>query len=105
MYSTCDELSRPAADIAFTPDHSLVAKDYARAAEASASLLDSWLPQAENGAIRIIELSDADANPYQDGATLFTPLVSATNQTYNCFSCPRKPLHALRLRALGCKTD
>ena len=69
-------ISRPAVDITFTPDHSLIAKDYAAAAEANESLLDEWLPQAVN-ARSVIELTDPNANPYQDGATLFTPLRSA----------------------------
>jgi hypothetical protein len=88
MYSTCDELSRPAADITFVPDHSLVAKDYSTAAEASESLLDSWLPQAENRPIRVLELTDANASPYQDGATLFTPLVSATQPNLQLLFLP-----------------
>ena len=44
----CDTLSRPTVEITFNPDHSLIAKDYATAAEASESLLDTWVPQAEN---------------------------------------------------------
>ncbi len=78
LYSSCDTLSRPAAEITFTPDHSLIAKDYSAAAEANETLLDAWLPQVENRPIHVIELAEADASPYQDGATLFTPLVSAT---------------------------
>ena len=88
MYSTCDDLSRPAADITFNPDHSLVAKDYATAAEASGSLLDNWLPQPENRPIRVIELTDPDASPYQDEATLFVPLVSTTQPNLQLLFLP-----------------
>lgn len=88
MYATCDELSRPSVDVMFTPDHSLLAKDYASAAEASASLLDAWLPQAENGPIHLIELSDPDASPYQDGATLFAPFISATEPNLQLLFLP-----------------
>jgi hypothetical protein len=88
MYSICDELSRPSADITFIPDHSLVAKDYATAAEASGSLLDNWLPQPENRPIRVIELTDPDASPYQDEATLFVPLVSTTQPNLQLLFLP-----------------
>jgi hypothetical protein len=87
MYTSCDELSRPAADITFTPDHSLVAKDYGAAADSSEALLDSWLPAAEN-AVRILELTDPDASPYQDGPTLFAPFVSATPQNSQLLFLP-----------------
>ncbi len=88
MYPTCDELSRAGSDITFIPDHSLIAKDYGAAAEASESLLDSWLPGAENRPIRVIELTDPDANPYQDGSTLLTPLVSGTQPNLQLLFLP-----------------
>lgn len=88
IYSTCDELSRSSADITFTPDHSLVAKDYAAATEASESLLDAWLPQAENHPIHVIELTDPEASPYEDGATLFVPLISATQPNLQLLFLP-----------------
>jgi hypothetical protein len=78
MFTTCDELSRPATHITFTPDRSITAKDYATAEEASQPLLDTWVPTADDRPIRVIELDDPQAVPYQDGATLFTPLASST---------------------------
>ena len=88
MYSTCDQLSRPSGNIIFVPDHSLIAKDYAAGVEASESLLDNWLPRAEDWPIRVIELTDRDANPYEDGATLFSPLVSSTQPNLQLLFLP-----------------
>ena len=88
MYSSCDKLSRPAVDITFTPEHSLIAKDYAAAAEANETLLDDWLPQASNRPIRIIELNEPNASPYQNGGTLFVPLRSAVPQNLQLLFLP-----------------
>jgi hypothetical protein len=88
MYSSCDELSQPAVGITFTPDHSLIAKDYAVAAEANEKLLDDWVPQISNRPLRLIELTNPDANPYQDGATLFLPLRSAIQQNLQMLFLP-----------------
>jgi hypothetical protein len=88
VLSNCDQLSRENVDITFTPDHSLIAKDYAAAAEASGPLLDEWLPVPSNRPIRIIELTERDASPYQDGSTLFVPLLSATQQNLQLLILP-----------------
>lgn len=88
MTSSCDRLARPSVEVNFTADHSLVAKDYAVAAEANDSLLDEWLPTPFNRPIKIIELTDPDANPYQDGSTLFVPLLSATEQNLQLLMLP-----------------
>ena len=88
MTTTCDKLSRPALEVSFIPDHSLAAKDYAAAAEASESLLDEWLPVSANRPIRIIELTDREASPYQDGSALFVSLVSATQQSLQLLMLP-----------------
>ena len=88
MFSTCDALSHPDIDITFTPEHSVIAKDYAAAAEASEPLLDAWVPHPFHRPIRVIELTDSDANPYQDGAALFTPLISATQSNLQLLFLP-----------------
>jgi hypothetical protein len=88
LMTNCDSLSRPAVEINFSPDHSLIAKDYAAAAEANEPVLDEWAPVASNRAIKIIELTDPNASPYQDGATLFAPLQSATQQNLQLFMVP-----------------
>ncbi len=67
------ELSRPTVELAYVADHKALAEDYALAAEANDSLLHEWLGDAKHPA-RIVELTDANANPYQNGAILFTPL-------------------------------
>jgi hypothetical protein len=88
MMSNCDKLTRLSVEVNFTPDHSLIAKDYATAVEASEPLLDEWLPVISNRPIHIIELTDPNANPYQDGSTLFVPLVSATQQNLQLLTLP-----------------
>jgi len=88
LMTTCDKLSRPTVEVNFAPDHSLIAKDYATAAEASEPLLNEWLPDALDHPIRIIELTDANATPYQDGSTLFAPLLSATQQNLQLLMLP-----------------
>jgi hypothetical protein len=70
------ELARPTIDLLHTPDHADIAKDYALAAEANDPLLKDWLGEPKQPA-RIIELTDPNANPYQNGAVLFTPLRQA----------------------------
>jgi hypothetical protein len=83
-----DTLFRPAVEVLFAPEQSLIAKDYAAAAEASESLLDNWLPQTETHPMRVIELTEPDANPYQEGASLFTPLASVTQPNLQLLLLP-----------------
>ncbi len=81
-------LQRPSNEVLSTTEHALIAKDYSAAAEASDSLLSGWLPQGSTQPLRIIELPDPNASPYQDGATLFTPLISATQQNEQLLLLP-----------------
>ena len=74
---SCDTLARPAVSLTFTPEHSLIAKDYGIAAESNETFLKDSLRDT-NHAIRVMELTSPDAAPYQDGTTLFTPLRSST---------------------------
>jgi hypothetical protein len=60
-------------EIVSTPGHADVAKDYAVAAEASDSFLREWVGDPRQPA-HVIELTNPNANPYQNGAVLFTPL-------------------------------
>src|SRR5450756_1881388 len=57
-------------------DHTSLARDYALAAEANDPLLHDWLGEPVQPA-RVIELTDPNANPWQNGAALFTPLREA----------------------------
>ena len=81
------KLSRPSIEVLYAPEHDLIAKDYAVAAEASDPLLKDWLPEAPEP-IRVIELTDPNATPYQDGATLFAPLRSSTQQNLQLLLLP-----------------
>ncbi len=73
ILADCTGLSRPTVEIVSAPEHADLAKDYAFAAEANDSLLREWIGEP-NQAPRVIELTDPNANPYQDGPTLFTPM-------------------------------
>src|SRR5271157_3369618 len=70
------ELARPAITLLHLADHTSLARDYALAAEANDPLLHEWLPEPAQ-AVRVIELTDPNANPWQSGAVLFTPLREA----------------------------
>ena len=74
------ELARPTVDLLYLGDHTSLARDYALAAEANDPLLHDWLAEPHQPA-RIIELADPNANPWQNGAVLFTPLREAPTAT------------------------
>ena len=88
MFSSCDTLTRTAVEITFIPEHSLIAKDYAAGAESNEQLLNEWFPVSASPPIRIIELADPDATPYQAGTTLFAPLRSSTQQNLQLLLLP-----------------
>ena len=69
-------LDRPTISFLHLPDDTSIARDYALAAEANDPLLRDWLGEPGQPA-RVIELADPNANPYQSGAILFTPLRQA----------------------------
>lgn len=81
------ELSRPTVTLVYNPNDTSLARDYAAAAEANDPILKQWLGEPA-GSTRIIELADPDANPYQSGATLFTPLRSAKNADVQIMLAP-----------------
>lgn len=83
-----DQLQRPDVEVLFSPEHASLAKDYAVAAEANQPLLNDWLPPALTRSFCVIELTDPDASPYQDGPTLFTPIRSATEQNLQLLLLP-----------------
>jgi hypothetical protein len=83
-----EALTRPSIEVLFTPEHALIAKDYAAAAEASEKRLNDWLPTASERPIRVVELTEPGANPYQDGATLFVPLRSTSQQNLQMLLLP-----------------
>ena len=66
-------LDHPGATIFHTPHKVLIARDYSAVAEANELLLHDWLNPAAQVPL-VIELTDPNANPYQNGTVLFTPL-------------------------------
>ncbi len=70
------ELPRPTVTLLHVPDHTSIARDYVVAAEANDPVLHDWLGEPAQPA-RIIELTEPNANPWQNGAILFTPFREA----------------------------
>ncbi len=81
------ELARPAVTLLYAADHTSLARDYALAAEANDPLLHDWLGEPAQPA-RVIELMDANANPWQNGPLLFTPLREAPTATLQLLLLP-----------------
>ena len=81
------QLDRPGVTMFHTPDKVSLAKDYAVAAEANESVLHEWLNPAAQVPI-VIELTDPNASPYQDGAVLFTPLRQSETATLELLLVP-----------------
>ena len=80
------QLERPTVTLFHTPEKVSHARDYAAAAEANEPLLKEWLVPA--GRITVVELTDPDANPYQNGAVLFTPLRPSQPATLELLMIP-----------------
>ncbi len=80
-------LDRPTISLLHLPEDTELARDYALAAEASDPLLHDWLGEPGQPA-RVVELTDSDANPYQSGAILFTPLRPAPTPTLQLLLLP-----------------
>ncbi|HME31379.1 MAG TPA: hypothetical protein VKG65_01370 [Terriglobales bacterium] len=95
------ELARPTITLLHLPDHTSLARDYALAAEANDPLLHEWLPEPAGAPpsspqargwnpsqARVVELTDPNANPWQNGAVLFTPLREAQTSTLQLLLLP-----------------
>jgi len=82
-----ESLDRPTISLLHLPEDTSLARDYALAAEASDPLLHEWLGEPGQPA-RVVELTDPDANPYQSGAILFTPLRQAPTPTLQLLLLP-----------------
>ncbi len=82
-----ESLDRPTISLLHLPEDTSLARDYALAAEASDPLLHDWLGEPGQPA-RVVELTDSDANPYQNGAVLFTPLRAAATPTLQLLLLP-----------------
>lgn len=80
-------LDRPTVSVMHLTEETQLARDYALAAEANDPLLKDWLGEPGQPA-RIIELTDPNANPYQSGGILFTPLREAPTPTLQLLLMP-----------------
>lgn len=80
-------LDRPTISFLNLPEHASIARDYALAAEANDPLLREWLGEPHQPS-RVVELSDPNANPYQSGSILFTPLREAQTATLQLLLMP-----------------
>jgi hypothetical protein len=66
-------LDRPSISITHTLDHSAAAQEFALAAEKIGPTVTGWFgPQRQK--VRVVELADSSALPFDSGATVFTPL-------------------------------
>lgn len=81
------ELPRPTITLLHLPDHTSLARDYVLAAEANDPMLREWLPEPPQPA-RVVELADPNANPWQNGSVLFTPLREAPTATLQLLLLP-----------------
>lgn len=80
-------LDRPTVSFLHLPEETSIARDYAVAAEANDPMLHDWLGDPGQPA-RVIELADPNANPYQSGAILFTPLRQSQTATLQLLLLP-----------------
>ena len=78
------ELPRPTITLLHLPDHTSLARDYVLAAEANDPLLHDWLPDPPQPA-RVIELADANANPWQNGPSCSHRCARLSPRPCNCF--------------------
>ena len=81
------QLDRPGIRLFHAPDKTSLARDYAVAAEANDSVLHDWLNPPSQATV-VIELTDPNANPYQEGAVLFTPLRQSQQPTLELLLIP-----------------
>ncbi len=81
------QLDRPGIKIFHTPDKASFARDYAAAAEANEALLHEWLNAPAQVPV-VIELTDGNASPYQNGDVLFTPLRQSQSATLELLLLP-----------------
>jgi hypothetical protein len=81
------ELLRPTITLLHLTAHTSLARDYAVAAEANEPLLHAWLGETAQPA-QIVELADSNANPWQNGSVLFTPLREAPSSTLQLLLLP-----------------
>src|SRR5271166_5282527 len=82
------KLDRPGIAVFHTPDKLSLARDFAAAAEDNEPVLNEWLPPSSVQKATVIELTDPNANPYQIGSVLFTPLRQSQTPTLELLLMP-----------------
>ncbi len=66
-------LDRPKLAVSYLPEHKAAAEEFALAAENVFPFLEEWFGPAHEK-VRVIELADANAMPFDSGTMVFTPL-------------------------------
>ncbi len=74
-------LDRPSVTIYHLLQHSSQAENYALATELELPLVKDWFG-APRGKIKVLELEDAQSQPFESGTVLLTPLVKDTSTNY-----------------------
>jgi hypothetical protein len=91
-YSTLD---RPGVTAYHLPEHKLAAEDYVNTTEKLAPFVGQWFgPMREK--VKIVELADAKALPFESGPMLFAPLKAVLNDPQQ-----RKPLELTLVHQLA----
>jgi hypothetical protein len=80
-------LERPGITIVHVPANTSVARDYAASAELNTPVLNDWLRPGGDPAT-VIELTDPNANPFQSGSILFTPMRESDQATLSMLQMP-----------------
>jgi aminopeptidase N len=66
-------VDRPAIAVSYLPDHNAAAEEFALGAEKILPAITEWFGPAREK-VRVVELADANAMPFDSGAMVFTPL-------------------------------
>jgi hypothetical protein len=72
-------LNNPAAHIYYFPAHKSAADDYSLAIDLGTPFVKEWVGES-NLRFRIVELSDADAGPFESGSVMFTPMARSDSR-------------------------
>ena len=66
-------MDRPAIAVSYLPDHKAAAEEFALGAENIVPFMAGWFGPAREK-VRVVEVADANAMPFDSGAMVFTPL-------------------------------
>ena len=73
LFGDYHERAEPGITIEYLPGHESPAADYARVAQGPETLAIQWFGQ-QSARLRLVDLADPEAEPYESGTWLFTPL-------------------------------